>query len=345
MLNRFYACMLVACTMGSAHAELVAYWPFEEFPSESSTPDVVNGYDLEVYGSLFDSANHVDGKIGKAFEFFNADQSFLAREHFEGDLLPINQHPEFTISFWTRTLGEGQNDLRLISEGSTEDGNPLFNIGTANNGNDDTLDIYIRDGSLGGDTGHQRTNGMPFDDEWRHIGWTFRDGTHSIFIDGEFDRTVEFPSLSEADPFILNTTSVGGILRADPSHWVTGVIDEVAMWNEVLPVPSIAALAAETKTPLTALDILKGDFNEDGIIDDIDYTTLVSNFRDAGGYAEGDINGDGTINLVDFGEFLDAADAAGAVVSRSVPEPAGLEWIAVLFGFGLLKRTRSNRRV
>lgn len=324
-------------------ADLVSYWPFDEFEDETSTPDVVNGYDLEVFflddTSFFDSANHVEGKNGMAFEFINEDTSILAREHDPDDLLPINQHPEYTISFWTKTLGEGQNDLRLISEGSSEDNNPLFNIGTANNGNDNTLDIFIRNG---GSTGHQRTNGMPFDDEWRHIAWTFSEGAHSIFIDGVFDRTVEWPSFGDSDPQPLNNTSVGGILRAAPSHWVTGIIDDVAMWNEVLPGPSISALADGSKDPLSALDVLLGDFNNDGEISDLDYDILVSNFRDEGTFADGDINGDGFINLVDFGAFLDAADAAGVSVPQAVPEPTGLGWLLSAIVFGLLARKRRS---
>ncbi len=328
-----------------ANAELVAYWPFDDFDNEESTPDVVNGYDLQVEfldnTSFFDDGNHVDGRIGKAFEFFNEDTTILSRIHDPEDLLPINKHPEFTISFWSNVEGTGQNDLRLISEGSIENGTPLFNIGTANNGNDGTLDIFIRNE---GNTGHLRTNAEPFDAEWHHIGWTFRDGVHSIYIDGVLDRTVDWPSFGETDPFPLDNTSVGGIQRANPSHWVTGIIDDVAMWNEVLPPVSISSLAAETVTPLDALDVLIGDFNFDGVIDDDDYGIIVTNFRDPGTYNEGDINGDGVVDLFDFGEFLDRAEAVGASVPQTIPEPTGLALVVMGLLFSGLLRKRGQAR-
>lgn len=341
-----WAVILASATTGNARAELVSYWPFDDFDGES-TPDVVNGYDLNVEyldaDSFFDEDNHIPGKIGNAFEFISEDTTLLSRIHNEGDLLPINQHPEFTISFWTQTEGTGQNDLRLISEASTVDGDPLFNIGTANNGDNGTLDIYLR--NAGATANHLRTNSEPFNDEWHHIAWTFQNGTHSIFIDGAFDRSVEFASFAESDPFLLDTTSVGGILRAAPSHWVTGIIDEVAMWNEVLSPVSINGLADESRTPLNALDVLIGDFNSDGSVNTQDYDILVSNFRDAGSYEMGDINGDGTINLVDFGEFLDAAAVVGASVPQSIPEPSSMLLMmgATLFS-GLLRKKRNLRR-
>lgn len=329
-----------------AHAELVAYWPFEEFENEDSTPDVVNGYDMQLEfldgGSFFDDSNHVDGRIGKAFEFFGEDTTIFSRIHDTDDLLPINKHPEYTISFWSNVEGTGQNDLRLISEGSLESGTPLFNIGTANNGDNGTLDVYIRDDS--GNTGHQRTNAEPFDAEWHHVGWTFRDGVHSIYIDGTLDRTIEWQSFGTFDPFPLDNTSIGGIQRAAPSHWVTGIIDEVAMWNEVLPPVSISSLAAETVTPLDALDVLIGDFNFDGTIDDDDYGILVTNFRDAGTYSEGDINGDSVVDLFDFGEFLDSAEAVGASVPQTIPEPTGLTLVLMCVLFSGLLRKRGQQR-
>lgn len=350
-MNRKLSQLLLSLSLGAvlsvgAQAELVSYWPFDEFPGEDSTPDVVSGYDLQVEffddTSFFDEDNHVDGKFGKAFSFFNEDTTILSRIHDPGDMLPINQHPEFTISFWTSTIGTGQSDLRLISEASTVDANPLFNIGTANNGNDDTLDIYLRNGAA--TANHLRTNSMPFDGEWRHVAWTFRDGVHSVYVDGVFDRTADFASFAEGEEFLMDTTSVGGIQRADPSHWVTGIIDDVAMWNEALPPVSISGLAAETRTPENALDVLIGDFNNDGSINTNDYNILVSNFRDTGSYEMGDINGDGTIDLVDFGEFLDAADVVGAAVPQNIPEPSGMLLVvfATLFS-GLLRKKRNFR--
>jgi len=332
--------LLCHSTVTISHAELVAYWPLDGLENDMAD-EVVHGFDMEAF-NLDPDFDVVEGKIGNAIAFSNEFQTLLSRIHDPDDPLPINKHPEFTITMWAKVAGTGQNDLRLLSEGSLNNNTPLFNIGTANNGNDGTLDIFIRNS---GSTGHQRTVGTPFDDEWNHIAWTFSEGVHSIYINGSFDRTVDWPSFADTDPFPLDNTSIGGIQRANQSHWVTGLIDDVAMWDEVLPTISINLLAAETLTPETALDVLFGDFNFDNEINDTDYNILVGNFRDAGGYADGDINGDGTIDLFDFGEFIAAAKAVGAAVPQTVPEPTGLSLIGLgaLF-FGLFRNRGNTQR-
>ena len=195
MRIRFLAAATLLFFLNSlAQAELVSYWPFEEFLDEETTPDVVGGRTMELISDgNFDSENHVDGKIGKAFEFLGADDAslFAYTAADENDLLPINLQPEWTISMWAKVVGTGQNDLRLFSESNTEGNNdPLFNIGTANNGADGTLDIYIRNNQLSTPTvNHPHTTGVPFDGEWNHIGWTYADGMHNVFVDGAYDSS------------------------------------------------------------------------------------------------------------------------------------------------------------
>ena len=260
-MRRVVWCALLLCGMSQlVRADLVSYWPFEEFPDEFTTPDVVSGYDLEVISNGFFSVdNHVDGKHGKAFEFFGADDaSLLAYVAEEGDMLPINLQPEFTISFWAKVDGNGQNDLRLFSESNVQgDNNPLFNIGTANNGADGSLDIYIRNGGLSTPTvNHPHTTEHPFNGEWSHIGWTYADGMHNVYVNGVYDSSYEMESFGVANN--IDATSVGGIIRGagatSPSHFVTGIIDEVAIWNEVLPGATIGGLAQELTTVEDALN-------------------------------------------------------------------------------------------
>ena len=127
MLKRFvWGALLLGISASLAHAELVSYWPLDEFPNEDSTPDVVRGYDMQLVTDGFvDATNHVDGKFGKAFQFYNqndgaGDQYLFAYEQqSEDDLLPINLQPEFSISMWAKVKGTGQNDWRLFSESNT----------------------------------------------------------------------------------------------------------------------------------------------------------------------------------------------------------------------------------
>ncbi len=136
-------------------------------------------------------------------------------------------------------MGSGQNDLRFFSEGSTATRDPLFNLGTKNNGADSTVDLYLRDG---GSPNHQFSVGEPLDGEWHHLAYTY-DGTEQkiqLFIDGVLDRDDWiFKALTSP----LDTTTIGGILRDTPSHWVNGLVDDVSLWKAVMPEDRVADLA------------------------------------------------------------------------------------------------------
>jgi len=255
----FFAAALICCCSTMLQAELVSYWPFDEFPDQFSTPDVVSGFDMELLVDDSNDVEHVDGKTGKAFEFFGTNGSgsiFFYTQQDETDKLPINLQPEWTISMWAKVEGTGQNDLRLFSESNTGgDNNPLFNIGTANNGSDGSLDIYIRNNQLStGTVNHPHTTEHPFNGEWNHVGWTYADGMHNVFVNGSYDSSYPMESFGILDPANIDTTTIGGILRGNASHQVTGIIDDVAIWDEVLNGAQIAALATEEVTPLEALD-------------------------------------------------------------------------------------------
>ena len=231
---------------------LVAHWPLDEINGET-TPDVVSGYDMTADNLTAD--NVVEGKYGNAISFSNAEQTLLWRKNEEGDALPANQHDSFTISFWSKIQGNGQNDLRVFSESNTQGNNsPLFNIGTKNNGSDGTIDIYIRSIGGGPTVGHIFSTAEPFDDEWHHVVFVQNDLERSIYVDGELDDLEIGPKV-EGDTAV-DATTIGGILRGSASHWVTGLIDEVAIWKRALSGEETALLHSEglpTVAPDTGL--------------------------------------------------------------------------------------------
>ena len=205
--------------------DLVSHWPLDEISGET-TPDVIGGRDMSL--TNLDDSSVVEGKVGNAFSFSNAEQTLLSYvSEGEGDDLPINKHDSFTVSFWSKVNGTGQNDLRLFSESNTQgDGTPLFNIGTRNNGSDGTIDIFIR--GAGPTVGHIFSTAEPFDGEWHHVVFVQNDLERSIYVDGELDD-LEIAAKQESGWDNIDATTIGGILRSDPSHWVTGDLDEVAL--------------------------------------------------------------------------------------------------------------------
>lgn len=219
---------------------LCAYWPLDGTDG-TTTPDAgPNGYHMNLMS--MDSSNFVSDS-GRAVASFNGIDNLLARIHNEGDDLPISQHPAYTISMWVKIAGTGQNDLRMFSESSSINNDPLLNLGTRNDGSDDSFDVYLRDT---GSPNHQFSTGMPLDGTWRHIAYTHNDANQQIqlYVDGVLDRdNWNFKDIASPD---VDTTSIGAILRANPSHWVSGMIDDVSLWKGVMSPEKIAELASGT---------------------------------------------------------------------------------------------------
>ena len=216
---------------------LIAYWPLDTLHA-GLTPDAVGSHDLKASNLTQESV--VLGRHDRAFSFRSDQQTLLWRVHEPGQALPINQYPSFSLSMWVKVQGRGQHDLRLFSEGNTLDSNPLFNLGTHSGGIDDRLDVYIR--QSGWPTfGHAYSNQQPLDGQWHHLAWVQQEGARRLYVDGKLDTMVLDPQ--PPGPWRLDNTSLGGILRSQPSHWMTGQLDDVALWRRPLAEQEILELA------------------------------------------------------------------------------------------------------
>jgi hypothetical protein len=139
--------------------------------------------------------------------------------------------------------------LRLFSEASTADNNPLFNLGTASTGNNGTLDFFFRQ-TPWATVDHLRSLTEPLDGTWHHIVFVQRDdGTRDLYVDGTPDGVV-IPA-KEAGAWNVNTTTLGGILRANATHFLNGTLDDVALWNRALSPAEIQTVATTGIPPFT----------------------------------------------------------------------------------------------
>ncbi|MEO8429096.1 MAG: LamG domain-containing protein, partial [Verrucomicrobiota bacterium] len=232
-------CALLVTASSPASAQdltngLVAYWPLDQVQG-NKTPDLVNGYDMQL--NNLSAADLVEGIRGKCFSFSNQKKTLLSRVHGANDELPINKQAAFTVSLWTKVNGTGQSDLRVFSEGNTSNSDPLFNIGTSSTGGNGSVDLFLRQSGLEPGN-HILTTGEPFDDQWHHLVFVQQeDGSRTIYIDGVADE-LEIAA-KPAGSWKVNDTTIGGILRAAPTHWVSGLIDEVALWKRALTAEEI----------------------------------------------------------------------------------------------------------
>ncbi|MCI0744505.1 MAG: LamG domain-containing protein [Verrucomicrobia subdivision 3 bacterium] len=209
--------------------DLVSHWPLDVVQG-TKTPDVVSGYDMDL--NNLTAANLVMGYVSNCFSFVNANGTLLSRVHAPADNLPINKHAAFTISLWINATGAGQADLRFFSEANTGLSDPLFNLGTHSTAADNSVDLYFR--QAGEEVAHLRTVGQPLDGTWHHFAFVQQaDGSRTIYLDGVADG-LAIPPKRAGITWNFNDTTIGGILRASASHWITGLIDEVALWKRPL---------------------------------------------------------------------------------------------------------------
>lgn len=237
-VNSAVATVGLAASSGPNLVEgVVAYWPLDEAQG-TKTPDIASGFDMDLVNLT--ASDVKPGKWGNCFEFDLARQTMLSRVHSAGEALPIYQYPEFSIALWVK--GPVQSDKRVFSEGSTKTSQPLFNLGTHNTGADGTVDSYIRTdtGATSGD--HRHSTAIAFDDTWHHIAYIQREVggvmQATLYVDGVKDEVV----LGPVRPMTADTTSIGAILRATPSAWYTGQIDDVVLWNRALSEQEIVLL-------------------------------------------------------------------------------------------------------
>ena len=243
----------------SARADEVSY-----FALDGDLLDPVGGNDGTVVGGgALAFVEGYDGTEGGALQFNAGDRTLVSLA--QNTSLPLTTQPEFSIAMWVRGP-IGQRDLRIFSEASTTNGTPLFNLGTHNGAANGALDAYIRPGSP---ARHVYSTTMVFDESWHHIAWVDTNGQVVLYVDGVADETdFSYPRVGRT----TNTTTLGGILRADPSHWFTGALDDVRLYdhaltqNEVLdllPFEPFEGCPEEGDTHCEGLEILPPDGEED----------------------------------------------------------------------------------
>jgi hypothetical protein len=228
--------------------DLVSYWPLDEIQG-NKTPDLASGFDFIVKNMT--ASDQIAGKFGMALNFKKVNKAHLVRNHDPADDLPAIKNESFTVAYWVRANASGQSDLRTFSEGSniTNDGTPVFTMGTVPGGSSNSVDVFIRDKNGFPTVNHLPTVETPLDGlDWHHVAFVQTaqpdtSATREVYIDGVLDG-IAIPPKPAGFVHNMNTTSIAAVVRTSDVAHIDGDIDEVVIWKRALTPAEITDLIA-----------------------------------------------------------------------------------------------------
>ena len=341
------AAAMVMVFAASGQGELVGYWSFDDTLDDSSTyanngifqgaVDSSPTYSSDVPTTLGSGASiyfqeFLDGARNEAVKVLNSES------------LQFDQ--VFTVSFWVKgtaaelngyIMGKGVNwrndreygfDVRVSSGGLQHQ---FFSLNSKTDGLEEPPIVNMWGDKF--DTGDQ--------------GWVLathvteiRSGVveRDMYINGEYVSTYNngqiAPDLNGPTDFWM-----GG---RNTSDGITGLLDDVAIWDEALSAEDLAELGAGTKTPRSWLPStgLIGDADENGVVNAADYIAIKAHIGQASGasLADGDFDADGDVDWADL-QLLQAHYGETSAGS-ALPEPATLGLLAI-GAMAVIRRRRS----
>jgi len=214
---------LVATAVVQGHAGPAAYWTFNE-SSGNIAHDSIGSYDgtLSVAGSSFVAG----GISGNAISLNRALNGYVDM----GNIFGFTSQA-FSLSAWVKTAqGYSVSDSAIVSRhtGFSQNGYWLM-VNQAGGGGQTSKAIF----GQGAATAAVTSTSSVTDGSWHHIVATFLPGsTIGIYVDGS-----PIEGTAPADASLISNTArflVGGVTLGAPEGRLTGLVDEVQVYNQVL---------------------------------------------------------------------------------------------------------------
>ena len=276
-------CALMCVPVQSVHADLVGYWNFDGNVVDQSGP----GNDGELVDATYsDNVPAVIG-TGQSVEFsFDADHVFIAADE-------SLDSEEFTLSMFVYDRGQVGALERLTSrEGDTFE--TALNVHPPFNGEGE---IAYYSPSAGWQWASDQFGADDFvtldQESWQHVAYVANadDETMTIYLDGE--QVLETLDLWSAFP--SGFMHIGN--RWNNVEGFDGMLDDVALWDEVLSEEQIATIASEGVACFLGQCAAPGDYNGNGELDAGDLDVQAQYMLDND--LAGDLNGDGKTDAAD----------------------------------------------
>jgi hypothetical protein len=234
----FVVCFVIlAFSLSSVYAldtsNLVGAWLFE------GNSDVIvdasgNGLDGEIVQGV---PNRVAGRFGKAIEFTGADMVTVL----DDNALDL---AEFTLAAWIKVDGQsGKWQVIAAKEAREPTGR---NYGLFCNINTGVIHYSFTNNAAWQSFDAQT---VVTDGEWHHVAATYDGSDFKLYIDGVVDAETSPGVVPDATDNVLY---IGGCDIGD--YWMTGIIDEVVLFNEGLSEADVAMLMSGLANVTTAVD-------------------------------------------------------------------------------------------
>jgi len=211
--------LILICAPAS-RGEMVAYWSFDN-QANPGLDDSGNGHDGTLYGPTWTPLGAINGALS-----FDGTDDYVSVN--DDDTLDITD--ELSIEAWVRTPIDMSTNpqMQIVDKGEhlgTGEGYMLM----VYNGN-----LY---GRVNKDNGTACIYAYPDDNNWHHIVYTFKSGEQKLYIDGNpVASNTKITTIGTNDQDLLIGNGV------NRSYYWNGEIDEVRIYNHVIPEPATLLL-------------------------------------------------------------------------------------------------------
>jgi glucose/arabinose dehydrogenase len=143
------------------------------------------------------------------------------------------------------------------------------------------------------------------------------------------------------DPTTEMVTNVDGLLAPD----IGSVSNPAAFGEDAVGNLYVVAYGSGSVYRIATNELLPGDYDADGDVDDDDYAAWKTSFGAIGVGLDADGNGDGVVNAADYTVWRNnlgrsVHDLGAGSASVSVPEPVALMFLGQILGFGVFGTRR-----
>jgi hypothetical protein len=223
--------LLVSATTSFAldKSSLVGAWLLDG----KSGDEIKDSSGNNLHGEIVQGTKRVDGKFDGALQFNGADMARVADDA-KLDL------ESFTISAWIKV--EGQSGKWQIIASKENRGPTARNYGIFCNINTGVIHYSFTTGNAWKSFDAQT---VVTDGSWHHIAATYENPNFKMYLDGTVDAEVTPGTKPDTHD---NYLFIGGCDIGD--YWMTGIIDEILLFNKALSDKEIGELQRGLSLPV-----------------------------------------------------------------------------------------------